>query len=146
MNKIQTVKYWLPITVIGIVAISVFGYIAINSTLQQNYKGPTNENSAIDFTPTGVEALDLNVNAVKIITENQSKIQLLEEGKEYAYDGFISRDNETNIDVIFTIYDKTNSSLTKIPNIDHGPEFIKILDDFIIYVNEDKMLGVYARK
>lgn len=142
MKKIQT-RYWI-LSAIVIVVISFFGYIAIDSNISnQNYQ---ETNQEINFIPTGVEALDLNTNSVKIIVENQSNIPLLDENRDYAYDGFISRENGTSIDVIFTIYDKTNSSLTNIPNIKHGEEFIKILDDFIIYVNNDELLGVYARK
>lgn len=142
MNRLTKIRYWMPITAIGIFSITAFALMAFFSNMEPTVK----EQKDTYIVPTGIEALDLNINAVKVIVTNQNKIPLLDESSDYAYDGFIARDNRTDLDVIFTLYDKTNSTLTKIPGIKHGQEFVKILNDFIIHVDTDNKLGVYTRK
>lgn len=142
MDRLTKVKYWLPITAIGIFAITTFALMAMFSTTEQK----TQVSNDTYMVPRGIEALDLNVDAIKVIVANQSVIPLLDSSSDYAYDGFVAEDNGTSLDVIFTVYDKANSSLTNIPGIKHGPEFIKVLNDFIIHVDTDKKLMVYARQ
>lgn len=143
----KKLRFWAPVWV-TIVCISAgimagFGLLIFYSS--PNTQEVT-QGDGIYIVPKGIEALDLNIDAIKVIVQNESQIPLLDENSDYAYDGFISRANGTNIDIIFTVYDKTNSSLAKIPGIRHGPELIKILDNFIVHVDVDKKLMVYARR
>jgi hypothetical protein len=147
MKTTNAIKYWLPVTAIGIIAISIFAWMAIENSITERPQTINNESYIL---PEGIEALDLNIDTVKVIVKNDSQVPLLDNSSDYVYDGFISRDNGTNLDVIFTIYDKTNSTLNEtikdIPGAKHGPEFTKIMDKFIIHVDNGKKLGVYARK